>query len=401
MVDPRVMRKVQSAPNLSSLDKGASNTPKHLFNNNAPLAFKARAPGKPHHTATTTKAMMADHSYTAPVPNTAVEIFYAITSRGILSTTECLPIEMEMIAEAPSLQDQDEDGDGQSLFTTNNNTSAAHHHPPPHRHSSGEMEMAACLAAPALPDRSNAEIVATKAARMASTAEAQVRVRYAVEVAGSGRRIGSGGSGGIGGNGTFLRRSLLNRKRSLDDLDLLHLETFELLDKAAFDAAATAVAAGVGVGVGGGGIAGLSGLGGGGGQLPSSASSPETKRLLTSRYHHGLIEDASGSGNRLHVEEVPTVTPSHESLASIEIFMDAHVEMERQQQQQQENEEEDGRMQEAVVPLPSPGRQQEQNNKQPWVLKDAKNVMEKNHVVPFTLGKKKMNTDNAAAGKVI
>jgi len=257
--------------------------------------------------------------------------------------------------------------------------------------------MAACLAAPALPDRSNAEIVATKAARMASSAEAQVRVRYAVEVAGSGRRIGSGSGGNNGGNCTFLRRSLLNRKRSLDDLDLLHLETFELLDKAAFDAAAA-----------GGGITGLSGLGRGGGQLPSSASSPETKRLLTSRYHHGLIEDASGSGNRLHVEEVPTVTPSHESLASIEIFMDADVEVEKQEEEQ----EQEGRMkqEEVVVPLPlpvpsSPGRQQEQNNKQPGVLKDAKNVMEKNHVVPFTLGKKKMHTSGneaaAAAGNVI
>ena len=265
--------------------------------------------------------------------------------------------------------------------------------------------MAACLAAPALPDRSNAEIVATKAARMASTAEAHVRVRYAVEVAGSGRRIGGGG--GNGGNGTFLRRSLLNRKRSLDDLDLLHLETFELLDKAAFDTAATAAAAAAGVV----GIAGLSGLGGGGGQLPSSASSPETKRLLTSRYHHGLIEDASGSGNRLHVEEVPTVTPSHESLASIEIFLDAYVEVEKQQQQQQQQEEE-GRMweeEEVVVPIPlpasSPGRQQEQNNKQPGVLRDAKNVMEKNHVVPFTLGKKMHTSGNeeaaAGAGSVI
>ena len=133
---------------------------------------------------------VSDTASHAQVPPPSSEIAYAFASEGITSI-ECLPLEMKT---APSL--------------------------------SASMDLAMCMATPVIPDEGPGAEVRQRVAAIGAQAEAQLRLRYAEEIAS--RAV------------VRLRRMSSGRKRSLDDLDL-H-EALQEVDDAAAAAAAAAAA---------------------------------------------------------------------------------------------------------------------------------------------------------------
>lgn len=235
------MRKVQSAPSLVGLAVAPSIRvvrPAHAKVGPGLAPERLEQPRG----AVKTYALVLDlpSAATAPSGPPPSELAMAVASRGILSATECLVVDLE---QAPALTDTARD-------------------------------VAACMASPMLPDRSNAEMITARASQMASQAETHIRLRYVDEVSNklpTDEELAARGSP---------KRERLRRKRSLDDLELLELDP-EIFSRAATPPQAHGPAAGAG--------------------LRGERASPSTKRLLAASFGQQL-ED---SRNRLVLEQAP------------------------------------------------------------------------------------------------
>lgn len=192
----------------------------------------------------------ADATTTVGPPVQNNDIVYAMAAKGI-TATECFA-EMET---APDL-----------VHSSSSDIRAR------------ALDIAACMATPVLADEGNGELVKEKAAKLEARTQAELRTRYVQEITSAASRANFANR---------LRR--LNRKRSLDDLDLhealMSEEDIDMLDDAPRRV-----------------------------ETGPEASSPETKRLVAA--HGGRLLGDGHLRNRLELEELtePAKPPGITSL---------------------------------------------------------------------------------------